>query len=63
MNRQQQKEAEDKRRRVREAKLRRYLSEKTNSEDLPRVRDSIAERLKRKRFVNYKKYFAPSRYC
>ncbi|RUS73601.1 hypothetical protein EGW08_018644 [Elysia chlorotica] len=48
-SRQQQKEAEDKRRRVREAKLRRYLSEKTNSDDVPKVRDSIAERLKRKR--------------
>ncbi|GFN83094.1 protein fam161a-like [Plakobranchus ocellatus] len=49
LKRQQQKEEEEKRRRVREAKLRRYLSEKTNSDDVPRVRDSIAERLKRKR--------------
>ena len=56
MNRQQQKEAEDKRRRVREAQLRRYLSEKTNSDDVPRVRDSIAERLKKKRYSEYRMF-------
>ncbi|GFS04802.1 protein FAM161A-like [Elysia marginata] len=49
MKRQLQKEADEKRRRVREAKMRRYLSEKTNSDDVPKVRDSIAERLKKKR--------------
>ena len=45
-----QKEAEEmeRRRKAKEARLRRYLNEKMINEDLPNPRESIAERLKRR---------------
>ncbi|KAI8784547.1 protein FAM161A [Biomphalaria glabrata] len=42
-------EEAEKRRKARESKLRQYLKEKTNANDIPNPRDSIAERLKKKR--------------
>lgn len=41
-------EESERRRKAREAKLRRFLSEKM-SDDLPKPRDSIAERLRKNR--------------
>ncbi|KAH9496128.1 hypothetical protein Btru_012128 [Bulinus truncatus] len=42
-------EESQKRRKARESKLRRYLKEKANVDDIPNPRDSIAERLKKRR--------------
>ncbi|CAL1529406.1 unnamed protein product [Lymnaea stagnalis] len=48
-NRLREEDEAERRRKAREAQLRRYLSEKTNADDIPRPRDSIAERLKQKK--------------
>ncbi|BFZ06957.1 hypothetical protein BsWGS_09996 [Bradybaena similaris] len=46
-NRQKNYEEAEKRKRAREAKLKHYLSEKISTTDIPKPRDSIAERLKK----------------
>ncbi|XP_005111756.3 protein FAM161A [Aplysia californica] len=46
-NRQKEEEESERRRKAREARLRRYLNEKTSSDEMPHPRESIATRLKR----------------
>ena len=41
-------EEADRKRKAKEARLRRYLNEKTMNDDLPNPRESIAERLKKR---------------